>query len=91
MTYLKLDVLLLADVFEHFRKICTQYFKLDTASYLTSPGLAWGALLLQTKIELVVINGVDMFSMIDRQKRGRSLLRLLQEAREGKQQIHSGP
>ena len=37
--YLKTDVLLLADVFEKFRKVCTGYYKLDPAHYYTSPGL----------------------------------------------------
>ena len=34
--YLKNDVLLLADVFESFRKTCLQYYKLDPCHYFTS-------------------------------------------------------
>ena len=37
--YLKTDVCLLADVFENFRDTCLQYYKLDPAHYLSSPGL----------------------------------------------------
>ena len=43
--YLKSDILLLAYVFENFRKTCIQYYKLDPCHYFTSPGLAWDATL----------------------------------------------
>ena len=42
--YLKNDVLLLADVFESFRKTCLQYYKLDPCHYFTSPDLSWDAM-----------------------------------------------
>ena len=38
--YLKSDTLLLADVFENFRKICLEIYELDPAKFLSTPRLA---------------------------------------------------
>ena len=38
--YLKSDVLILADVFENFRKNCKEYYNLDPAHHLSCPGVA---------------------------------------------------
>ena len=35
LLYLKCDVLLLADVFEKFRKMCLSYYKLDPMNYIS--------------------------------------------------------
>jgi len=70
MTYLKSDVLLLADVFEKFRKVCMSYYKLDPANYLSAPSLAWDAMLLITEIELDLIYDLKILDIIERMKRG---------------------
>ena len=53
--YNKVDVLQLADVFVNFRDICLENYKLDTAWYYTSPGLAWDAMLKRTGISLELL------------------------------------
>ena len=68
--YLKSDVILLADVFENFRKTCLLYYKLDSCHYFTSPGLSWDAMLKMTNIKLELITNVDMFQFIEKGMRG---------------------
>ena len=68
--YLTSDVLLLADVFENFRKTCMYNYKLDPAHYYTSPGLAWDACLKETKQCLELLSDYDMLMMIERGIRG---------------------
>ena len=53
--YLKTDVLLLADVFENFRKVYNNYYKLDPCHYISSPGLSWDACFKMTKKELELL------------------------------------
>ena len=68
--YLGSDVLLLADVFESFRKTCLQYYKLDPCHYFTSPGLSWDAMLKMTDIKLELMTDIDMFQFIEKGMRG---------------------
>ena len=68
--YLKSDVLLLADVFENFRKTCLHHYKLDPAHYYTSPGLAWDACLKTTGQNLELLHDYDMLMMFEQGIRG---------------------
>ena len=68
--YLELDVLLLADVFENFREVCLDNYKLDPAWYLTAPGLSWDAMLKVTEIKLELLTDPDMLMMVENGTRG---------------------
>lgn len=68
--YLKSDVTLLSDVFEHFRKTCLNYYGLDPCHYLSSPGLAWDACLKKTGITLELLTDIDMYNFIEKGLRG---------------------
>ena len=68
--YLKSDKLLLTDVFENFRETCLTNYGLDPPHYVSSPGLAWDAMLKMTKINLDLITDIDMQLLIERGSRG---------------------
>ena len=68
--YLKTDVILLANVFESFRKVCLDNYGLDPAHFYTAPGLAWKASLKKTGVNLELLKGPDMLLMFERGIRG---------------------
>ena len=68
--YLKTDVILLANVFESFRKVCLDNYGLDPAHFYTAPGLAWKVCLKKTGVNLELLKDPDMLLMFDRGIRG---------------------
>ena len=68
--YLKSNTLLLADVFENFRKMYLEIYKLDPAKFLSAPGVAWQAALKKAKVESEVLTVIDMLLMIEKGIRG---------------------
>ena len=68
--YVTTDTLLLADVFENFRKVCQEKYGLHPAHYYSAPGLSWDALLKKTGVELELLTDLDMHLFIERGMRG---------------------
>ena len=68
--YNRVDVLLLAEVFENFRSVCIKNYNLDPAHYYTAPGLAWDAALKVTKVKLEQLSDIDMLLMVGKGTRG---------------------
>ncbi|XP_065654946.1 uncharacterized protein LOC136081548 [Hydra vulgaris] len=64
------NVLLQADVFENFRDVCMNIYKLDPAWYYTSPELAWDAALKKTKVKLELLSDYDIVLIIKKGIRG---------------------
>ena len=63
--YLKSDVLLLADVFENFRRASVLNYGLDPCHYISTPGLSWDAMLRMTGINLELITDIDQRSLLN--------------------------
>ena len=68
--YVQKDTLLIADVFENFRKACVKTYELDPAHFISLPGLAWQACLKKTGVELELLADYDMLLMIEEGIRG---------------------
>ena len=68
--YVDTDLVLLAEVFENFRKVCQEKYGLDPAHYYSVPGLSWDTLLKKTGVELELLTNMDMHLMIERGMRG---------------------
>ena len=68
--YVQSDTLLLADVFENFRKACIKTYELDPAHFISLPGLAWQACLKKTGVELELLTDYDMLLMTEEKIRG---------------------
>ena len=70
LLYLKIDVLLLSDVFQSFRTLCKRVHQLDPCQYYTAPGLSWDAMLRTTKIQLELLTDESMYKFISNGIRG---------------------
>ena len=66
--YLKIDTLLLADVFENFRNKCIEIYELNPAHFLSAPGLAWQTCLKikKTKVKLELLTNIGILLMTEK-------------------------
>ncbi|GBM77773.1 hypothetical protein AVEN_231579-1 [Araneus ventricosus] len=62
----KTHLVLIADVFENFRKLILNFYQLDAAHLLTSPGLAWQAALKLTDVKLDLFTDINMDLFIEK-------------------------
>ena len=70
--YLLCDTILLACVFEQFRKMSLENFNLDPVHYLTAPGLVWDAALKMSGVKLDLLMDVDKYVFFEHGIRGRN-------------------
>ena len=60
---------MLADVFENFSDKCIEIYEIDSAHFLSAPGLAWQACLKKTKVKLELLTDIDMLLMVEKEIR----------------------
>ena len=68
--YVQSNTLLLADLFNNFRDMFLKEYELDSAHFLSLPGLAWQACLKKTNIELELLMDYNMLLMVEEGIRG---------------------
>ena len=62
--YVQSNPLLIADVSENFRNACLEIYDINPGHFLTAPGLAWQAVLKNTKVKLDLLTDIDMLFML---------------------------
>ena len=68
--YVQSDTTQLADIFEQFRTLCLQEYKLDPAYYCATHGLAFDACLKYTNVKIELLTDEDMHLMFEKGIRG---------------------
>ncbi|GBN27366.1 hypothetical protein AVEN_80263-1 [Araneus ventricosus] len=68
--YFNTGVILLSDAFENFHKLTQNFYQLDAAHMLTSPGLAWQAALRMADVKLELCTDINMHLFIEKGIRG---------------------
>ncbi len=63
--YLRIDVLLLAEVFEEFRTLAIADYELDPANYVSLPSYSWDACLKFTGVSLHTLQDLRILDLFD--------------------------
>ena len=68
--YLQTDMFLLDDIFQKFREVCMQVYKLDPAHFYSAPNLSWDAMLITTGVKLELLQDIDQLLFFEKGIRG---------------------
>ena len=68
--YLRTDLFLLGDIFQKFREVCMQVYKLDPAHFYSAPNLSWDAMLITTGVKLELLQDIDQLLFFEKGIRG---------------------
>lgn len=68
--YLLSSILLLADVFENFRKVCQEFYRIDPAHYITASAFSWNAMLKFSKVKIELLTDINMVLFVEKGRRG---------------------
>ena len=68
--YVQSETTLLADVLENFRDKCLEIYELDSAHFLSAPGLSWQACLKKMGVKLELLTDNDKLMMTEEGTRG---------------------
>ena len=64
--HIQSDKVLLADVFENFRNMSLKIYEIDSAKFLSGPGLAWQAVLKNAKVKLDLLIDINMLLIVEK-------------------------
>ena len=64
--YLKIDVLILASVFEFYRDMGLREYGLDPAFYISAPSFSFDAMLFKCDIELELFSDISMYTFVEK-------------------------
>ena len=80
--YRKSYALLSTDVFEDFRKMCSENYHLDSSKVLSAPGLTYQAPLEKTEVKLDLLTDIDMLLVVEKGTRGEICHAIHQHAKD---------